>query len=78
VTKVVGNELQATKEDGFPRSMANIVVVVSVGNEREFRWINHQNVQRKSVQQIPLLGMKIVGVFCTDKLWGRQDHAFQF
>jgi hypothetical protein len=28
--------------------------------------------------QIPIPDAPTVGVFCTDKLWGDQDRAFQF
>jgi hypothetical protein len=30
--------------------------------------MNHQNIQRKSMIQIPLLGVPTVSVFCTDKI----------
>jgi hypothetical protein len=78
VTKVVGDELQAAKADGFAQSEANASRVATISNESKFQLINHVNVQRKSALQIPLPGMPAFRVFCTGKLWGGQDHAFQF
>jgi hypothetical protein len=60
---VINGELQAAKMNGLTWSEADTSRVVAVGNEGEFWWCNHQNIQRKSTLQISLLGVPTFGVF---------------
>jgi hypothetical protein len=67
-TKAVSDELKASKVNGFTKGEATARQTFTINGNDEHWWENHQNVQRKSALQIPLLCMPTVGVSYTGKI----------
>jgi hypothetical protein len=46
--EVVDDEFQPLKANSFTKDETNVSLVLAIGDDGEFRWMNNQNVQRKA------------------------------
>jgi hypothetical protein len=67
-TEIVGDELKAPKVNGFANGQATTHQIFTIDGDGEHRWVNHQNIQRKSMLWIPLPGAPTVSIFYIGKI----------
>jgi hypothetical protein len=58
-TEVIGDELQAPKVDGFTQGESNAGLVIIIGDDGGFWWMNHWNVQQKACYNSSLLAWQL-------------------
>jgi hypothetical protein len=72
IVEIVSDELKVPKVIGFTEGESIACQTFTVGRDGDHRSGNHQNINRKTMLQIPLPRTPTVSVFCTGKTgWSR-------